>query len=107
MNSPILVSSLLLALCLPLFIWIISFIGRRLVPGYQRHARQQARNDYHECLQKLKEQPGNPALLELAKEAAHFYVNEFRDDQGESPIDQVGLRREINAAFSGLARKAG
>jgi hypothetical protein len=106
MDSNILVPSLLLALCLPLFVWVFSFIGRRLVPGYLRHARQQAHKDYRECLQKLKEQPGNPALLELTKEAARFYVNESRDDQGESQIDQVGLRREINEAFNGLARKA-
>jgi hypothetical protein len=100
-------SCLLLVLCLPLFVWIFSFIAARLDPVHSRSERTQAYREYLECLNKLKAEPGNHALLELTRETARFYVNESRDEQGDSAIDQVRLQREIDVAFYGRDQKAG
>jgi hypothetical protein len=89
-------------ICLGGFVLIILVIMFAVFVGQAAaKATQEAQQNYHAGLQRLKENPTNAVLRQEVLALGREYSNRTRNQQGITIYDEVALKNDIDAACAG------
>lgn len=87
-------------LCVGIF--VIAIIAGVFISIEQQKQLAAGLKAYQESLERLKGDPNNPELRQLALQLGRVYSNLTRDKKGVTVYDEVALKNDIDAACAGV-----
>lgn len=94
-------NSLIGLIIVALVAWMVVSVNRKA--SREQKYLLESRQAYQEHLERLKDEPTNPALRQETLRLGRLYSNLTRSNQGVTIFDEVALANDINAACAGAA----